>query len=160
MPGVRALLVASMLACAATADAQVLGYAIAGPAGFHGFFGSSASFGHAAGGAELLIPDRAGAGVEYGVIAGSDSALLVWSVNGVVHVLPGRGRSRVSPFVTGGFTRMSSGEGDFNAWNAAAGLDIWAKPRVGVRVEVRDHIRLDDRGNVHYWALRAGVVFR
>jgi hypothetical protein len=156
----RILLVIIMLALARAADAQVLGYAVAGPAGFQGFFGSSVSGGQAAGGAELLFRGRVGLGGEYGVIVNQSSGLLVWSINGVVHVLSGRGSSNVSPFVTGGYTRLSSGEGAFNAWNAGAGLDIWAKPRVGVRVELRDQVRPDHRGDVHYWTMRAGVVFR
>ncbi len=160
MSGMRIFLVVAMLLLARTADAQVLGYAIGGPAGFQGFFGSSVSGGQAAGGAELLIRDRAGIGGEYGLIVHRGSALLAWSVNGVVHVLPGRGQSNVSPFVTGGYTRLSSGEGSFNAWNGGAGLDIWVKPRAGVRLEVRDQLRPDHRGNVHYWTMRGGVVFR
>lgn len=84
-----AVFVLALAGGARTAEAQALGYAIAGPAGHFGFFGTSAMAGHAAGGAELLLRNR-----------------------------------------------------------------------VGVRVELRDHIRLDDRGNVHYWSIRAGVIVR
>jgi hypothetical protein len=70
------------------------------------------------------------------------------SVNGVVHVVPSSPEHRVSPFVTGGWTRTSSGEGSFNAWN------------LGVRVEFRDHVRPDSRGTVQYWTVRAGVTVR
>jgi hypothetical protein len=89
--------------------------------------------------------------------------LWVTSANGIFHFAPTVAtavRSRVSPFVTGGYTRMASGEGAFNAWNVGAGADVWLKPRAGLRLEFRDHLRPDRRGDVQYWAFRAGVVFR
>jgi hypothetical protein len=51
-------------------------------------------------------------------------------------------------------------DGPFNAWNIAGGLDHWARRRAGVRVELRDHLRLDTRGTVQYGSLRGGIVFR
>src|SRR5688500_13157234 len=121
------LIVMIVAGAARGADAQVLGYAIAGPAGFHGFFGSNSSGVHGAAGAEALILGRAGVGAEFGVIANAGGGLLVFSANGVLHVLRATGSRRPSPFLTGGYTRMSSGEGDFEAWNAGAGVDIWPK---------------------------------
>jgi hypothetical protein len=142
------------------AAAQALGYGVVGPAGYSGFFGTGGPLIHAAGGAEVLAGGRAGVGGEFGLLAGSGGAFLVSSANGVVH-LGRRDRGRgASPFVTGGYSRLSSGEGGFDAWNVGAGADIWAKERVGVRVEFRDHVRPDRRGAVHYWTVRAGVVFR
>jgi hypothetical protein len=149
-----------LLGSARAADAQVLGYAIAGPAGFSGFFGSNGSGGQAAAGAEVLIRSRAGVGGEFGIMVNSSSAMWVTSVNGVLHILPGTRGHGTSPFITGGYTRLSSGEGTFSAWNAGAGVHVWPKARVGVRAEFRDHVRSDARGNVHYWMLRAGVVIR
>lgn len=143
-----------------TLEAQALGYGIAGPAGFSGFFGSDASAVHAAGGGEALIDGRAGIGGEFGVLANSGGGLLVFSVNGVLHFSPNSAKRRLVPFVTGGYTNMMSGEGSFGAWNVGAGADLWAKDRVGVRVEFRDHVRPDVRGAVQYWTFRAGLVFR
>jgi hypothetical protein len=146
------------------AGAQALGYGIAGPAGYTGFFGSSASLAvHAAGGGEILARGRFGAAGEFGMLAGPSAGLFITSANGVLHFVPSVAtpiRSRISPFITGGYTRMSSGEGGFHGWNIGAGADVWLKPRVGLRLDVRDHIRPDSRGGVHYWAFRAGVVFR
>jgi len=149
-----------VLGGARSADAQVLGYAIAGPAGFSGFFGSNAAGGQAAAGAEVLLGSRAGVGGEFGVMVNSSSAMWVTSVNGVLHVLPGTRGHGTSPFVTGGYTRLSSGDGTFDAWNAGAGIDIWPKDRIGIRIEFRDQIRTDSRGNVHYWTMRVGVAVR
>lgn len=142
------------------AHAQFLGYGLAGPAGFSGFFGSSASGVHVAGGAEALIRERAGVGGEFGVLANSSSALLVFSANGVLHPTGKAASRRNSPFVSGGYTRMGSGEGSFGAWNVGGGLDLWWRERLGFRVEFRDHVRPDRRGTVQYWTIRAGVVFR
>jgi hypothetical protein len=157
---------AGTMALAEPAAAQVtgLGYGIAGPAGYSGFFGSSSMNVHAAGGGEVLAGGRVGASGEFGILVGPSSGLFVTSANGVFHFAPSSGvrgpDQRVSPFVSGGYTRLSSGEGSVNGFNAGAGADIWVKPHLGVRAEVRDHIRPDSRGGVHYWAVRVGVVFR
>lgn len=158
---IRRVLAALLLcATARAAEAQALGYGIAGPAGVSGFFSSSGLQLHAAGGAELLAGGRVGGGGELGVLAGSGGGLWVSSVNGVFHVVPVTRGEKVSPFLSGGYTYMSSGEGSFNAWNLGGGADVWFKAHVGFRAEFRDHVRPDDRGTVHYWAIRAGVVFR
>ena len=154
---------AGILATARPAGAQVLGYGIAGPAGYAGFFGSSGPAIHAAGGGEVLAGGRIGGGGEFGVLAGPSAGLFVTSANAVFHFVasqPTPIRSRLSPFATAGYTRMSSGEGGFNAWNAGVGTDVWLKPRVGLRSELRVHVRSDERGSVEYWAIRVGVVFR
>jgi hypothetical protein len=150
------LVLAIAVARVQTTRAEGLGYAIVGPAGYSGFFGSSASAVHAAGGGEGLIDGRAGIGGEFGVF----NSLSVFSVNGVLHVSPSPANRGLSPFVTGGYTHMGNGEGSFDAWNVAAGMDLWAKNRLGVRVEFRDHVRPDSRGAVQYWTIRAGIVFR
>jgi hypothetical protein len=145
-----------VITAAATAEAQGSGYVVAGPAGVSGFFGSSATSMHAAAGGEALMGGRVGVAGEAGLLANSSNVLWVVSANGVVHLA----RAQVSPFITGGYTRMGSAEGGFNAWNAGAGMDVWAKPRLGFRLDFRDHIRPDERGTVHYWTVRGGVVFR
>ena len=143
-----------------SAEAQALGYGIAGPAGFSGFFGSSVSHVHAAGGAEVLTPGGFGIGGEVGVLGGRGSALFVLSANGSFHISTDPSVQRVVPFLTGGYTNMRNSDGSFNAWNVGAGVDIWLRERAGLRVDVRDHVRRDSRGAVQYWAIRAGIVFR
>jgi hypothetical protein len=150
---------AVQLTSVAPARAQALGYGIAGPAGFSGFFGSSASGFHAAGGAEMLAGGLVGGAAEFGVLGNASSLLSVLSLNGVVHFTHAT-TSRSSPFVTGGYSRFSSGDGSFKAWNFGGGVDFWMKQRAGLRVEFRNHIRPDHRGNVNYWSLRAGVSVR
>ncbi len=145
------------------AAAQVIGYGIAGPAGYSGFFGGAFESVHAAGGGEILAGGRVGGGGEFGVLANPSGGLFLTSANAVFHFTPSRPtpiRSRISPYVSGGYTRLSSGEGGYNGWNAGIGADVWLKPRVGLRLEFRDHVRPDSRGGVHYWSVRAGVAFR
>jgi hypothetical protein len=158
------MLLLGLVVCASagvgTAEAEGLGYATVGPAGFSGFFGSSAGAIHAAGGGEMLVGGRGGAAAELGVLGNSGSALVVFSANGVLHLSTGSGRRAPSPFVTSGYSHMSSGEGSFSAWNIGGGVDMWMQDRIGFRVEFRDHVRPDSRGSVQYWTFRAGVCFR
>ena len=100
---------------------------------------------------------------EFGVLGNPSGGLFIASANAVFHFIPGQPthlRRRISPYVSGGYTRLFSGEGAFNAWTAGSGADAWLKPRVGLRAEFRDQVRPDSRGGVHYWSVRAGVVFR
>jgi hypothetical protein len=68
---------------------------------------------------------------------------------------------RNSPFVTAGYSRFSSGDGSFNAFNFGVGADFWRSENGAVRVEFRDHVRRRTFGDaVHYFSIRAGVAFR
>ena len=91
---------------AGIAQAQGLVYAIGGPAGFSGFFGSSASALHLAAGGEVLAGGRAGAAAEVGTLGNSGGRLIVFSANGVLHLSTSRVGRGPSPFVTGGYTHM------------------------------------------------------
>jgi hypothetical protein len=139
---------------------QGIGSAVAGPGGFSGFFGSSSSALQVAGGAEALFRGVAGVGGEFGVFLSGGDFLTALSVDGVVHVTKPRSRSRFSPFVCVGYSAMGDGDVSFKAVNAGVGLDIWSKDRVGLRLDFRDHLRSDPRGDVHYWTIRAGIAFR
>jgi hypothetical protein len=144
-----------------SAHAQGLGYRIAGPAGVAGFFAASASELHAAGGGELRAASRVGAGGEFGVF-GTSGAVLVLSFNGTLYLGSRPEANKTVPYLSSGYSRFGIDRGDeaFGAWNIAGGLDYWAGRHAGLRVELRDHLRLDTRGTVQYWALRAGIVFR
>jgi hypothetical protein len=37
---------------------------------------------------------------------------------------------------------------------------VWPGDHAGIRLEVRDHLRPDDRGTTHYWSFRAGIAIR
>jgi hypothetical protein len=138
-----------------TLSAQVHGYAIAGPAGAVGFVNTDTVTFHAAGGGEVFFGKYASIGGEGGFF----DRLVTVSVNAALHVSDG---TRMSPFLTGGYTRLGvgDGEGGADAWNVGAGADAWIGRHAGIRFELRDHIRPDHRGSTSYWSFRAGVVFR
>jgi hypothetical protein len=140
------------------AVAQPIGYVAGGLTTVSGFFGSLSGF-NVAGGAEFLAAERVGAAAEFGYLGNASSILQVVSANGIVHLWTKPGTDRYSLFATSGYTRMSSGEGAFDAWNVGAGFDTW-HGRKGLRFEFRDQIRPDRRGTVHYLSIRVGAVFR
>ena len=148
----RVLLVTVFITAAVTtAEAQILGYGVAGPAGTSGFIDTGVTF-HGAGGAEIVAGDRVGVGSEFGVF----DRLITTSGNLTVYVAGQRG------FVSGGYSRMGIGDGEeaFSAFNVGAGAHVWFGEHTGLRLEFRDHMRPDDRGTTHYWTARAGIVFR
>ena len=147
-------LVVAGLLVPAYAEAQGLGYGVAGPAGYGGWFGAGATWHVAGGGEALFAKGIAGGAAEIGFF----SYTQVMSFNGVAHLADAG--DRTSPFVTGGYSRFSSGEGTFHAFNIGGGADFWANNHAGVRVELRDHVRRDFRGTVHYVSIRAGVAFK
>ena len=137
------------------AHAQPLGYAVAGPTANSGGFGGLAL--HAGGGGEFLARGI-GVGAELGLLTNGGSALGVVSLNGVAHFRTTT--SGKSPFITGGYSRFSSGEGTFDAWNVGVGSDFWYAGRVGLRVEFRDHVRPRFNGAVHYFTVRFGIAVK
>jgi hypothetical protein len=138
-----------LMLIAGASEAQVIGYGIAGPAGTSGFINTNTTF-HAAGGAAIVAADRLGVGGEVGFF----NRLIVGSANGVARL--------GNAFITGGYSRMGMGDGEgaFSAINFGGGVHVWMSDHAGLRVEFRDHLRRDDRGNTHYWSSRAGVAFR
>jgi hypothetical protein len=151
--------VALLTAGARTADAQVLGYGVAGLGGVQGFYGSLAT-GHLAGGGELLAKGRGGVTGEIGLLGTGSGALHTLSFGGVWRVVPVSTARRFAPYVTSGVGILGDGDVIFAAWTVGGGVDVWARERVGVRLDLRDRIRTDSRGTVHYWTASAGVVFR
>ena len=136
---------------------QLSGYAVGG-VGFNTGFFSAGQFFTTSGGGELVV-HGVGVGAEAGLLGNASSALSILSINGVFQLALGS-EGRFSPFLTGGYTRMGSGEGDFDAWNIGAGATVWSGRHAGVRIEVRDHVRPDRRGTVQYFAFRVGVALR
>ena len=124
--------------------------------------GESQSTLHVGGGVEGLIGDAVGIGGEIGFLgpwAYFRDGLGVMSVNGSYHFLPHQPGRRARPFVTTGYSLFFRDE-HVNLWNVGGGIDYWVKPRMAVRVELRDHIHAEDGATVHFWGPRIGVVFR
>ncbi len=142
---------------APAAHAEAIGYGVAGPGWLSGFF-SSGNFFQVGAGGELAASPRVALGGEVGILGDLGSILLIASANGVYRLTDRD--ARIVPFVSGGYTRMNSGEGSFNAFNVGAGFDYWRRPRFGIRIEARDQVRPDSRGTVQYFTVRAGLVLR
>lgn len=151
------LFVVSVAGAAAPVQAQALGYGLAGVSGHSGWFGSGLGW-HAAGGGEVLARGVAGGAAELGVLGNESGGVWVASFNVVGH-LPAIGDG-TSAYFTGGYSRFSNGEGSFNAINFGAGADFRSAGHIGTRMEFRDHLRRDFRGKVHYFSIRAGIVFK
>jgi len=62
----------------------------------------------------------------------------VANVNGGYHFNAGRADRKIEPFVTAGYSLYFRGE-TANGWNYGGGIVYWFKPRLGLRLEVRDH---------------------
>ena len=142
---------------AATAEAQVLGYAIAGPAGTSEGTNTHTTF-HAGAGVEVVISDRVGVGGELGFYY----RYITPSANATLHLGRLRSSGKTTAFVAGGYSALwrVDGESAFRAFNVGAGFHVWLADQAGLRVEFRDHLRRDNRGMTQYWSIRAGVAFR
>ena len=70
-----------------------------------------------------------------------------------------RRSSKVSPFLTGGYTLIANGSGAANGPNLGGGLHWWFKDHIGLRFEIRDQILLDG-GQFHVVGFRIGLSFR
>jgi hypothetical protein len=114
-----------------------------------------------AGGGELLLSKRIGAGAELGLAAGG-GLLAVTCVGGSVH-LPGRAAGeKVDTFINAGYAHLSALTESFgasNGWNVGAGLTYWYGTRTGVRIEFQD-VLYHSVGSDQLWVLRVGFAFR
>ncbi len=71
-----------------------------------------------------------------------------------------RDKSKLSPFLIGGVTGISSGERGLDGGiNFGGGIQYWFVDRIGLRAEFRDHIITSGR-NQHYPQCRIAIVFR
>ena len=127
--------------------------------------GESMGTWHVGGGGEAVIRDAIGIGAEIGYLnwleEPDESGLGVFSVNGSYHFNGGEASRRFRPFLTGGYTLGFAADGHENLFNVGGGVDYWLKPKVGLRVEFRDHVWSGDgEDTLHFWSVRFGVTFR
>ena len=134
------------------------GYIFAAPGGTSGGGGGTL---HIGGGGEGVFKNGAGIGAEIGYVTPFESfgdGLGLFSVNGSYHFLKASKSGKVVPFVTGGYTGFFRG-GYANGVNFGAGVNYWFKRRVGLRVEFRDNVFVQD-GSAHLLNVRVGLTFR
>ena len=116
---------------------------------------------HLGAGVDAVLFKGFGVGAELGALGPREdfagNVLGVASVNGYYHFL--HGRPKADPFVTAGYTVMFR-SGSINLFNFGGGLNYWFVPRLGLKVELRDHVYSPQRSSVHYWGIRLGLAFR
>jgi hypothetical protein len=157
---IAALFMTGLTVAPRHAESQVVGYGIFGPTVLSGGSEYLVS-GTTAGGAEFLVNGRIGVGVEAGFIGTPVSGWPVLSATGVWHLTSSRrDGSKVSPFVAGGISSIDSERSPNRSWNIGAGIDVWMRERVGLRIDYRDHFTPQADFTPRYSMLRVGVVFR
>jgi hypothetical protein len=102
-----------------------------------------------------------GAGAELGYLfprqaAGDGFGIL--STNGFYRFTNSPSLQKVTPFVTAGYS-LGFREGTINMANFGGGLDYWVRDRMGLRLEVRDHVWPGDPA-AHFLMFRVGLVGR
>lgn len=130
----------------------------------YGFFGvggataGNSTIFHAGGGGEAILYKGLGVGAEagaFGSFSGGDGG--IFSVNGNYHFQNTGSPQKLVPFVTAGYTLLGPSD-ETNLFNFGGGVNYWAKERVGLRVEFRDHVF--PNGSEHLFNVRVGITFR
>jgi len=116
---------------------------------------------HFGGGGEGILGKGIGLGLELGALgprSDLSESIGVFSPNGYFHFSRSRGQ-KSDPFVTAGYTLFFR-HGTANLWNFGGGANYWFSEKIGLRVEMRDHVWSARYGTAHYWGVRAGLSFR
>jgi hypothetical protein len=146
--------------CAAATAQRSNGYVFAAP-GAAGNSWSGVGTLQFGGGGEVAIGKGFAAGADIGVLAPTQC----WSCSvglfspGVGYHFVRNPRSRIDPFVTGGYSLMFR-SGHANLGHFGGGLNYWFRKGVGLRVEFRDHVYADYGQATHFRGVRLGVTFR
>jgi hypothetical protein len=154
--------------CGALAAQESHGYVYAGPGGIS-TAGETGKVLYGGLGGEGIVGSGIGLGAEGGAIrqvsAGWHGLLALVSTNFYYHFVHTQDRS--DPFVTIGYTSLFRGAhheagldpGQANAVNFGGGLNYWFRPRLGLKLEFRDHLQLKRGPNASYWSFRLGLTF-
>ena len=120
-------------------------------------------------GGEAIVHPGFGLGLEGVVVrqvsAGWHGLFPMISTNFYYHFV--HFQDRMDPFVTVGYTAAFRGAhheagqdpGEANLINFGGGFNYWFRPRTGVKIEFRDHLRPSRGPNANYWSFRIGLTF-
>jgi hypothetical protein len=134
------------------------GYVFVGPGASSGDSPTMLNFGV---GGEGFVYKGLGVGAEIGgfvPVSEPDAGVGVFSPNISYHFPKASNSGKLVPFVTGGYSLFFRSN-IAHAANFGGGVNYWFKDRVGLRVEVRDHV-LTQYSDVHYVGFRFGLAFR
>ena len=136
------------------ASAQTHGYAFFAPGGAtSGGYTSGTS--HIGVGGEGVFKNGIGIGAELGYLMfrrDIESGIGIASINGSYHF---NKDAKLVPFVTGGYS-LAFRSGTGNLGNFGGGVNWWFRPKIGLKIEFRDHVHSD----LNLWSFRFGVTFR
>ena len=116
---------------------------------------------HVGGGGEGLFYKILGVGAEIGylgTIRELGNGIGVLSPNVSFHFTNATRSGKFAPFVTSGYSLLF-GDGVASAVNIGGGMNWWFKERVGLRLEIRDHLVVTG-GVPHLFGVRIGLAFR
>jgi len=130
----------------------------------------SPSFEHVGGGGEVLLFRGIGVGGELGAMGRPGEGEGVLSVGPSYHFLHAFRKSKIDPFVQGGYTGTFEGDapipgGSGNLFNFGGGMNYWFFKRVGLRLDFRDYVHhksfFPAGGSTdQYWGVRVGLTVR
>ena len=113
----------------------------------------------AAVGGEGVFPGGIGLGAELGGLGirkNSNTFVGIASVNGYFHVP--RPYSSVDPFLTAGYSAVFELFNSSNLFNIGGGMNWWFAPRLGLKLEFRDHMRAGNE-SANIATFRFGLAF-
>ncbi|HWP85439.1 MAG TPA: hypothetical protein VNN17_09630 [Terriglobia bacterium] len=142
----------------ARAQSHSHGYFFLAPAVVSGGGRSDAALQGGVGG-EGVFPGGIGLGAELGVLGirgDSDSLSGTASVNGYFHIP--RALSSVDPFLTMGYSAVFDFFAGASLLNVGGGVNWWFAPRLGLKLEFRDHVR-GGSDNANIATFRFGLAF-
>ena len=116
---------------------------------------------HIGGGGEGLVYNGLGVGGEIGYLGSADGlrdGIGVLSTNISYHFTKATKSRKFAPFVTSGYSMVFRGSA-INSVNIGGGANWWFKDRIGLRLELRDHVPLRS-GAIHFFGVRIGLAFR
>ena len=135
------------------------GYVFAAPGGIVNSEGAAATL-HFGGGGEAFLSHGLAVGGELGYLTPAKdlkAGFGLLSVDGSYHF---RRNQRLVPFLSGGYS-LGVRHGVANFVNYGGGVNYWIGNRIGLRLEVRDHIDpCAECGMVHFVTARVGLSFR
>jgi hypothetical protein len=121
-------------------------------------------FEHVGGGGEVLLFRGLGVGGELGAMGRPGDGVGLFSIDPSYHFLHAHGKSKLVPFIEGGYTRAFGNKGSPypNIFNFGGGVHYWVFKRVGLRLEFRDYVAQHSffAGTDQYWGFRVGLALR
>jgi hypothetical protein len=119
---------------------------------------------HVGAGGEVLLFRGLAVGGELGAMGRPGDEVGLYSIDSSYHFSHARGKSKLVPFIEGGYTRAFGNRGSPypNIFNFGGGVHYWVFKRVGLRLEFRDYVAQHSffAGTDQYWGFRVGLALR